>query len=223
MAQKYDLHLHSSLSIDSLNKPEDLVKKYHGLGFSGFAITDHSKFGAHKKAREYALAHDLKIEIIPACEFYTDKGEVIGLYLQEMINEKNFESLCDEIHDQGGFVVLPHPFDSYRKGAMHPERHPKALLRFIDAIESINGHCLLNSDNEKAREFAQNHGFAQTGGSDAHLLGECASAYTQIPDNLSLELALRKNKTLPCGKTIPFYTRGIPTLIKLAKKSGFIR
>lgn len=221
--KKFDLHLHSNFSIDSLNRPEDLVKRYHKLGFDGFAITDHDKFGAHKDALSYVKKHDLPMEIIPACEFNTDKGEVIGLYLQEEIHQDNFESLCDEIHDQGGFVVLPHPFDSHRKSAMHPDKYPKSILRFIDAIETINGHSLRSEDNLRAAEFAKNHGFAKTGGSDAHLLLECGVAYTQIPADLSLELALRKGKTTAHGGQIPFYTRGIPTLIKMAKKAGLLK
>ena len=220
--KKYDLHLHSHLSNDCLNKPGDLVRKYHELGFDGFAITDHSKFGVHKSAREFAKRKGIEIEIIPACEFKCDRGEVIGLYLQEMIEKKDFESLCDEIHDQGGFVILPHPFDSYRKGATRPDLFSKDDLRFIDAIETINGHSLLDSDNQKSEDFANLNSLAKTGGSDAHLLSECGSAYTLFEKDLELEIALRKKKTLAGGKTIPFYTRGFPTLIRLAKKFGLV-
>ncbi len=220
--KKFDLHVHSHYSHDSLNRPQDLVKKYYKLGFSGFAITDHNRFCAHIHAQEYAKKHDIDIEIIPACEFNTQRGEVIGLYLQQMIEQKDFASLCDEIHDQGGFAILPHPFDSYRKGATHPDKFSKHDLRFIDAIETINSHTIKREDNNKAGDFADSNDFAKTAGSDAHLICECGRAFTYIEDDAPLDISLRKKTTIAFGKTIPFYTRGIPTLIKIAKRIGLI-
>jgi len=223
MMKKYDLHCHSHFSVDSLNNPQDLVRRYYKLGFSGFAITDHNSFKAYEQAQEYVKRKKIDIEVIPACEFGTSRGEVIGLYLQEMIYQKDFACLCDAIHDQGGFVILPHPFDSFRKSATHPDKFDKEDLRFVDAIETINGHVLLKNDNLKAMEFADLHSFAKTAGSDAHLLIECASAFTTIADEMGLDIAIRSKNTCANGKQIPFYTRGIPTLIKIAKKVGLIK
>jgi hypothetical protein len=223
MEKKFDLHVHSNYSIDSLSSPKDIVKKYHSLGFHGFAITDHNRFGAHLAAQEYARANNIEMEIIGACEFKSSIGEVIGLFINEMIESTDFGSLCDAIHDQGGFVILPHPFDSLRKGATFPDKFSSEILRLVDGVEVLNAHAIKKSDNERALSFAKEKNLSMTGASDAHFIFECGAAYTSVPDDIPLDIALRKSATSASGKELPFYVHGFPTLIKWAKKSKIIK
>lgn len=48
-------------------------------------------------------------------EISTERGEVIGLFLSEEIISRNFLEVIDLIKEQGGIVVLPHPFDELRE------------------------------------------------------------------------------------------------------------
>lgn len=223
MQKKFDLHVHSHFSPDSLNRPADLVKKYSSLGFGGFAITDHGKMGAHLEARQYAKEKNIEIEIIGGCEFLTDKGELLGLFIEEMPSSHDFGQVCDFIHDQGGFAILPHPFDFSRRHACNPKNLGESLLKLIDGLETFNAHCLTPAPNRQAGEFAQALNLVCTGGSDAHFIFECGSGYTQIAGDIGIDLALRKNKTLPGGKLLPFFVHGPPRFVKLAKKFGIIK
>ena len=46
-------------------------------------------------------------------------GEIIGLFLHDEIpNGLSPEATCEAIRAQGGLVVVPHPYDRYRKGAI---------------------------------------------------------------------------------------------------------
>ena len=51
--KRFDVHVHSMYSnirlLDSINKPEDLVKRALEIGLRGFAITDHETVASHVK------------------------------------------------------------------------------------------------------------------------------------------------------------------------------
>ncbi|MFN3909884.1 MAG: PHP domain-containing protein [Candidatus Anstonellaceae archaeon] len=221
--KKYDLHVHSKYSLDCLNEPKDIVKRYKELGFNGFSITDHGSNKGYKKAKEYINEKKIEIEIIGGCEYKTEKGEVIGLFIEEIISSKSFFDICDNVHEQGGFVIIPHPFDKSKKAALDPNLLTIEELKQIDCIESFNASCLNMEYNKKAEEFAQKFNFTKTAGSDAHLLAACGKAATLIEEEYDLDIAIRKRKTFIEGNLSPFYYRGIPSLIKFLKKRNLIK
>ncbi|MDE1798398.1 MAG: PHP domain-containing protein, partial [Candidatus Micrarchaeota archaeon] len=130
---RFDLHVHSVHSKDSITPVEKLCDAYAKLGFAGFALTDHGSFAGVARAQAHAREKKLPIEVVGGCEFLSDMGEVIGLHLNEAIAARasmppsgvgpvyEFAPLCDAIHDQGGTAVLPHPFDAVRRHACRPD------------------------------------------------------------------------------------------------------
>jgi hypothetical protein len=260
---KFDLHVHSIYSADSITPVEKLCERYAKLGFGGFALTDHRTFDGVKKAQAYAREKKLPIQVIGGCEFMSERGEVIGLELNEPIISSSskptasppaasspspsyspgrpiheFASLCDAIHDQGGFVVLPHPFDLVRRHICRPDLLLSDQLRQVDAIETFNARSISSSTNHRAAAFAKLPlpsgapspsgatspwpPLACTGGSDAHFLFECGHGFTQIPDDMELGLALRKKQTVAGGQLSPFFVHGPTTLVKWGKKLGLL-
>lgn len=201
-----------------------LVRNAHNAGLGAIAVTDHGQFAGAKKASEYAKAHQVPIEIIPGMEINTEFGEILGLFLNESVVPKTFAECCDEIHSQGGFVVIPHPFDSLRGSACNPEKLPKDHLSQIDGIETFNARCTLPSSNKKAAAFAlQNKIRLTTAGSDAHFPFEIGAAYGEIPEGMEIDIAMRKGLVKPKGKhTLPF-VHGPTTMLKLARKAGMLR
>ena len=220
--KKYDLHVHSKYSLDCLTEPSKLVKVYNKKGFSGFAITDHDHFAGYKEALDYAKEKKIDIEVIGGCEFKSAKREIIGLYIQEIKKSNDFFEICDFIHEQGGFVVLPHPFDTSKKHALNPHSLSKEELRQIDVIEVFNSSVLDNKANAVALEFAKQRNLPQCAGSDSHLIWACGSAATLIESDIDLSIALRKGLTKVEGKINPFFYRGIPSIIKFLRKSKLI-
>ena len=102
----FDFHIHSKFSYDSLLSPKRIVRVAKKRGLDGIAITDHDTI---KGALEASKFND-SIYVIIGSEIRTEKGDVIGLFLNEEITSKYFDEVVDEIKSQGGLVVLPHPY-----------------------------------------------------------------------------------------------------------------
>ncbi len=167
---KYDLHSHSKYSSDGVLDPKEIVKIAIKKGLDGIAITDHNTIKGGLKAKEYEL-EDFKI--IVGSETKTDRGDVIGLFLEREIVSRNFHEVVEDIREQGGIVVLPHPFDSLRKPAFTPTKDD---VKYIDCIEGYNSRCVFQKYNEEAIDFAVEHGLKIVAGSDAHFRNEIANA-----------------------------------------------
>lgn len=212
--QKYDLHVHSNYSIDSINTPSQILKMAEKRGLKGIAVCDHNTIKGSKMTKKIANEKNLDIEVILASEIKTKNGEVIGLYLNEEINgkEKTFEEVVDMIKKQDGLVMVPHPFDPLRKGALRCGLKNKK----IDGIEVFNSRVMLNKYNKKALDFAEKEKLAFIGGSDAHTPIEIGNAVTIIEDDLRKEI--KNKKTRYEGKISPFYVHLISKSIKTWRK-----
>lgn len=173
---KFDLHIHTFRSFDSLTSYESIIRQVQQSGLDGIAVTDHNTMqGA------FELAAMAPFPVILGEEVMTEEGEVIGYFMQEEIPRGvALEEAIARIHEQGGIVSVPHPVDRIRR---HPALGKKALLRVIDQIDMIegyNGRCLLAADNQHAREIARQYGKPLTAGSDAHYPTEIGRCYVEI-------------------------------------------
>ncbi|MFH1095202.1 MAG: PHP domain-containing protein [Candidatus Micrarchaeota archaeon] len=220
---KFDLHVHSAYSPDCATPLKKLAERYASLGFSGFALSDHGSMDGLSPLRAHVKEKKLPLEIIGACEFLSDRGEVIGLFIEEFIPKRDFGELCDGIHDQGGFVILPHPFDSVRKKICRPDLLPPDLLRHVDGLEVFNARSVFPADNAKSAAFAAEHKLMRTAGSDAHFLFEAGNGFVDVPDPETLAIALKKGRATIGGSSAPFFVHGPTTLVKWAKKFGIIK
>jgi len=110
-----DLHVHSKYSKDSRLEPEKILKLATARGLGGIAITDHNTVYGGLIARKLSKGDLL---VIVGSEIKTERGEVMGLFLNEEIPERSFFDVVDAIRDQGGIVVLPHPFDRLRRSSL---------------------------------------------------------------------------------------------------------
>jgi predicted metal-dependent phosphoesterase TrpH len=163
-----DLHMHTDWSHDCSIPVEQLLDHAERIGLGGIAITDHNAFGGALEALELARARELVV--IPGEEVKTDgQGEIIGLFLEEEIPRGlSFADTIAAIHDQGGLVYLPHPFDR-----LHAIPDPATLHRHlaeIDVFEVFNARLLRDSFNDEALRFARKYRLLQGAGSDAHVL-----------------------------------------------------
>ena len=166
---KYDFHTHSKYSADGRGETELMVKKAIAQGLSGIAVTDHNTIRGGVEAKKYETSD---FEVIVGSEIMTDRGEVIGLFLSEEVKYRSFMEVVDEIKDQNGFVVVPHPFDTIRGKSVFPKEED---VRFIDNMEVFNSRCVLTNYNKKAEDFAGKNAVNIIAGSDAHFLREIGS------------------------------------------------
>ncbi len=208
---KLDLHIHTKYSPDSLTQPKDLAAKAKKLEIIP-ALTDHNSIEAHKEMRS------LGINFIPGEEITTDKGDLIGLYLNELIPKKTpFLEAIDKIHGQGGIAYLPHMFDYGRSGAHTNEEEATK----VDVIEVFNARCLNPDFNLRAEKFASKNKMLKAAGSASHFLFEFGKTYNELPDfdiddPRALLTALKSAKLVT--KKGPIYARGTTRFIYIGKK-----
>ncbi len=176
---KIDLHAHTWHSHDSPVSPERLVRAAKRRGLDGIAVTNHGRFAGHDAAQE---AGGPDFHVIPGEEVYSSAGEIIGLFLRDEIrNGLSPEETCAAIRAQGGVVVIPHPYDRYRKGAIGEATLDRLVgAGLVDAIEVFNGRMVAPMDNWAAKKYADAHHIAMTVGSDAHGTWEYGGSYIEI-------------------------------------------
>jgi len=170
---KVDLHLHSRFSHDSRTQLEDLVARCAEVGLDRIALTDHNTAEGALKLQE--LAPELAIV---GEEVKTTEGEVIGLFITRSIRPwQRAEEVMDQVHEMGGLVYLPHPFDRWRSHFL-PERVVRLAER-IDVIEAYNPWCDAGA-NLAAEEMARDLGKPVGCGSDAHAASELGHSWLEI-------------------------------------------
>ncbi len=169
-SMKYDLHVHTSYSIDGSLSPENVVRIAKARGLRGIAITDHNTIQGGVEAKKYETDG---FDVIVGCEVKTDRGDLIGLFLTDEVRSRDLRGASSEIRAQGGLVVIPHPFDRFRSSAMNPTDEEASMA---DALEVFNSRCLLDRCNRKALKVARRVGIGITAGSDAHFEREIGTA-----------------------------------------------
>jgi hypothetical protein len=141
---------------------DEIVRAARARGLNAVAVTDHDVTLTDAPSYDGFL-------IIPGCEFSTEHGHLLGLFLREPIPKLPFAETVDAIHAQGGLAVLAHPFERSRDA-----KRLEPLVGMLDGVEVRNGRAerKIRDANTLALDFAQAHGMRQFAGSDAHLPGE---------------------------------------------------
>jgi predicted metal-dependent phosphoesterase TrpH len=154
-------HVHTHHSLDSALSPVRIVAAARELSAEVLIVTDHETLAGSLAVRQLANGNP---RFVPtAAEYKTDKGDLIGVFLQSEIRERRAELVADQIHEQGGLVILPHPFKAHVLDA--------SLLSRVDIVEVYNARCS-STENDSASELAAKRGFPLLAGADAHCAGE---------------------------------------------------
>jgi predicted metal-dependent phosphoesterase TrpH len=173
---RIDLHTHTYCSKDSCNQYSRIIEAVQRSGLDGIAVTDHNEFRGALELQQRA-----PFIVILGEEIKTSAGEIIGLFLREWV-APGLEPLetVQRIHDQGGLVYVPHPFDEIRGSRL--QRWALDLVRpHIDILEVFNARNALPRYNRRALEYAERHGLLAGAGSDTHTYGEYGQAYVDVP------------------------------------------
>jgi hypothetical protein len=156
-------HVHTKHSFDSLTDPRALAARAAKLGIDVLAVTDHDTWRGAVDTLAAARELGAPLRVIIASEVHTDQGDLIGLFLKDDLRARPALRFCDEVHEHGGLVLLPHPYRWHRLD--------DALLRRVDLIEVYNARTS-RSENERAVALARERGLPGLTGPDAHRLGE---------------------------------------------------
>jgi hypothetical protein len=164
----FDLHIHTIYSKDSVLRPSLVLKVAKKIGLSGIGIVEHKTLTKIKT----------DFPVISGCEVKTEQGEILGLFLNTPLRHQRLEDVLDEIKDQDGLIILPHPY------RIHQMNHH--LWRYADAIEVYNAKNFW-SFNQKAINLAKTNNKGIIAGTDAHFPQEIGLARLEIPTFSELE------------------------------------
>ncbi len=199
---RVDFHCHTKYSKCSNLEPELILRLCKKQGIQGVMICDHDTIkGVLAFKKILSLNEDFIF--IPGIEVLTDRGEILGAWIEEELSTSYFPEVAEEIREKGGVVIIPHTFDIIRGKRF---RFSKEDLPFIDAIEVFNSRCILPRANKKALRLAEEFSMRKTAGSDAHFAPEVGNAWITFNGSTSEELhhSLMSGKTTVDGRRSPF-------------------
>lgn len=173
---KVDLHTHSEASPDGGITASQYAHVLSTGLLDVIAVTDHNQIDFALK-----LQGELGERIIVGEEIMTNSGEIVGLHLTERIKPglSPLETV-KQIKEQDGFVYIPHPFETVRKGL--PADVLEELVDYIDIVEVCNGRAFLQNRKTKSAIFAKLHRLRSAASSDAHGLKGLGKTYTQTKE-----------------------------------------
>jgi predicted metal-dependent phosphoesterase TrpH len=174
-----DLHSHSHYSRDSLINPRTFVDTCLRKGVSCIAVTDHNVIEGAFVIQKLAPP---ELKVIVGEEVTTAEGEVIGLFLKELIPRgMSPEDTVRAIQEQGGLAVIPHPYDIFRRNVIKPAALER-IKASVDAIEGFNCRNILARHDERARDLARSLDKPLTLATDAHSPWELGTAVLEMDD-----------------------------------------
>ncbi|MFX0084897.1 MAG: PHP domain-containing protein [Candidatus Hodarchaeota archaeon] len=199
---KIEFHCHTKYSKCSNLEPRQILQICKARGLRGVMICDHDTIKGILAFKKILKSEDDFI-LIPGIEIATNRGEIIGAWIEEMPSSNEFPEVAEKIREQDGMVILPHPFDKMRRSVF---KYREDDLRYIDAVEVLNSRCIWPNANKKALKFAKINSLLMSAGSDAHFASEIGNAWISFNGNTSEEMkrVFKLGKTIYGGKTAPF-------------------
>ena len=199
MKLRADFHSHSHYSKDSLINPRTFIDRCVAKGVTCVAVTDHNEIEGAFVIRGLAQDTSAPLKVIIGEEVKTSEGEIIGLFLKELVpRDMSPEDTVKAIHAQGGLAVIPHPYDIFRRSVLTDEAIER-VKHDVDAIEGFNCRNILARHDEKARALAAEVGKPFTLGTDSHSPMELGGAQLELDGFETPEELLR---ALPGGRIV---------------------
>ena len=173
---KVDLHTHSVASPDGGISAREYQEALNTNVLDAIAVTDHNTI-------EFALAlqRELGDKIIVGEEIMTTHGEIVGLFLTELV-PAGLSPLdtIRAIKDQHGLVYIPHPFETIRKG-IDPQTLDE-ISDYVDIIEVCNGRAFTQNRSSQAVVWARLNTKESAASSDAHGFRGLGQTYCDLHD-----------------------------------------
>ncbi|MBN1153023.1 MAG: PHP domain-containing protein [Dehalococcoidia bacterium] len=192
-----DLHLHTCYSYDCATRLTDVADRSRKAGLDCVAVTDHNTIAGALRLRDSGT-----IRVIVGEEISTTHGEMIGLFLSELVPRglPPGETI-ERIKGQGGLVCIPHPLGrrpfpansavgTVRDGRFSPSARitranallTEDVIARVDLLEAINSRTPFPSTWRAVSRLVALCGLPLTAGSDAHTAREIGRARVLMED-----------------------------------------
>lgn len=220
---KFDLHIHSVYSDDSILPVDMLLRAAASAGLDGVAVADHNTIEGSRAAGKAGG----DILVIPAAEYSTDAGHLLALFLREGLenagidrNEKGLykaDELSGAAREQGALIFSAHPFAG------------GGLYEKADGIEVYNGRAAVGRNrgaNAEAAAAAKRLNKPYSAGSDAHFAAEIGTAHIELdcaPALSDIKAALLRGGGRVFGQAWRLSYRAQSSIIKMYEKKNYKR
>lgn len=216
-----EFHVHTKYSHDSLLGKRSLAFMCRVKKIECVAITDHNEISGALEYRSWLARKG--IQVIIGEEIFTDKGEIIGLFLTERIEPGlSPEETILRIREQNGIVYIPHPYDEKRFRTVLEPDSLRQCRAAIDCIEIHNGRNACSEFSYRQKEIATQNNLLPIVGGDSHTFIElgrnvCVTNEPFNRENFLENLASANFRTKPCLRISHRITRLVRALKLLSK------
>ena len=188
-----DMHLHTLASDGTNGIAEILEHVENHTDLDVIGIADHDRVDAAIAARRMAADRGLRVEVVVGEEVSTLGGHVLALFVEQRIRPlRTLGATIAEIHDAGGLAIPAHPLVPYplcAQGWVLRGLLDRSDERYRpDAIETFNPTMLGRPWHARVVRFAEEHGLAMVGNSDAHAIGAIGTGWTEFPGRTAADL-----------------------------------
>ena len=188
-----DLHIHTVASDGTADAVTILDHVAARDDLDVIAITDHERIDAAQAARSMAADRGLAVEVIVGEEVTTLGGHLLALFIERPIRPyRSLRTTILDIHDAGGLAIPAHPLVPYPLCAqgwvirrLLDDADPAARP---DALETFNPTALGRPWHDRVVRFADQHGLAGVGNSDAHALAAIGTGWTTFEGRTAADL-----------------------------------
>jgi predicted metal-dependent phosphoesterase TrpH len=188
-----DLHIHT-LASDGTASIDAILDHVEARGdLDVIAITDHERIDAAVAARSMARDRGLPFEVVVGEEVTTLGGHLLALFVDRPIRPyRSLRTSILAVHDGGGLAIPAHPLVPYPLCAQgwvlrRLLEDPDPAAR-PDGLETFNPTSLGKPWHRRVVRFADAHGLAHVGNSDAHALDAIGTGWTTFPGHDAADL-----------------------------------
>jgi predicted metal-dependent phosphoesterase TrpH len=188
-----DLHIHTIAS-DGTAGVASILEHVAAQGeLDVIAITDHERIDAAVAAQAMARDRGVAIEVVVGEEVTTLGGHLLALWVDRPIRPfRSLRTTIKAVHDAGGLAIPAHPLVPY------PLCAQGRVLRNLlndgdesvrpDGLETFNPTALGRPWHDRVVRFADEHGLARVGNSDAHALDAIGIGWTTFDGRTAADL-----------------------------------
>lgn len=177
-----DMHMHTNLG-DGWASPARVISEAGRRGLRVIAVTDHDHIEGAKRVADLLERQECPLQLITGVEVSTRQGHLLGLFVSRAPKAlRSVEASIEAIKEQGGLVIIPHPFGRLVPSVSRAKIDELLSKGFpIDGIEIYNPSPANAAMRAEVRLANQEWRLAEIGGSDAHFWQHIGAAYTRFP------------------------------------------
>jgi predicted metal-dependent phosphoesterase TrpH len=190
--------------------PRHLLRFALANALNFLILTDHDTIDGSLALRREVKRKKVALEVPIAAEYKTSHGDIIAVFIEEEIQARELTSFVSEVQEQGGLLLLPHPYNNHKD--------VERLAEIVDLIEVFNSRSS-EANNEASLKLALRHAKGQYWAPDAHISGTLSRALVSVESTGSLKNSLSAGgispiRALPASRSdlwISQYVKAIKT------------